>query len=147
MVWASALRRRTGQRRPTSTIRRRGKCWRSASAACCRRNVWSPVYVNALVLRDQSSLGNGTLDQRLYVQTDANWNVTALVDASGNVVERYVYTPYGTVTVLTPSSGARGTSSYGWIYFFQGKRYDGTVVLYDSREQRLLSDAYAADAG
>jgi YD repeat-containing protein len=36
------------------------------------RNVWSPVYVNALVLRDQSSLHNGVLDQRLYVQQDAN---------------------------------------------------------------------------
>ena len=74
------------------------------------RNVWSPVYVDALVLRDQSSLGNGTLDQRLYVQTDANWNVTALVDASGNVVERYVYDPYGAVTVLTPSWAVRGAS-------------------------------------
>ena len=28
------------------------------------RNVWSPVYVNAMVLRDQSSQGNGVLDQR-----------------------------------------------------------------------------------
>jgi YD repeat-containing protein len=45
--------------------------------------VWSPVYVDALILRDQSG-------QRLYVQQDANWNVTALVDASGNVLERYV---------------------------------------------------------
>jgi hypothetical protein len=32
------------------------------------RNVWSPVHVDALVLRDQSSAGNGVLDQRLYVQ-------------------------------------------------------------------------------
>jgi RHS repeat-associated protein len=96
------------------------------------RNVWSPVYVDALVLRDQSSLGNGTLDQRLYVQTDANWNVTAIVDGSGNVVERYVYTPYGSVTVLTPSWAARGASSYGWMYFFQGKRRDLTVNLDDS---------------
>jgi len=67
------------------------------------------------------------------VQTDANWNVTALVDASGNVVERYVYDPYGAVTVLTPSWAARGTSLYGWMYFFQGKRRDGTVGLDDSR--------------
>ena len=47
------------------------------------QNVWSPVYVNALVLRDQSSESNGVLDQRLYVVQDANWNVTALVDTSG----------------------------------------------------------------
>jgi RHS repeat-associated protein len=97
------------------------------------RNVWSPVYVDALVLRDQSSLHNGTLDQRLYVQQDADWNVTALVDASGNVVERYVYDPYGAVTVWTPSWMARGTSLYGWTYFFQGKRRDWAVGLDDSR--------------
>ena len=28
---------------------------------------------------------------RLWAQQDANWNVTALVDAAGDVVERYVY--------------------------------------------------------
>ena len=46
------------------------------------QNVWSPAGVDTLVLRDQSSQGNGVLDQRLYVQQDANGNVTALVDTS-----------------------------------------------------------------
>jgi len=31
------------------------------------------------------------LDERLYVVQDANYNVTALFDNAGNVVERYVY--------------------------------------------------------
>jgi YD repeat-containing protein len=44
------------------------------------RNVWSPVYVDALILRDQSSQHNGVLDQRLYAVQDADWNVVALVD-------------------------------------------------------------------
>ncbi|HXG09406.1 MAG TPA: hypothetical protein VNK04_06420 [Gemmataceae bacterium] len=67
--------------------------------------VWSPVYVDALVLRDRDADGNAAngLEERLYVQQDANWNVTALVDAAGNVVERYVYNPFGAVAVLTPS--------------------------------------------
>jgi RHS repeat-associated protein len=99
------------------------------------RNVWSPVYVDALVLRDQSSLHNGVLDQRLYVQTDANWNVTALVDASGNVLERYVYDPYGAVTVLAADWSSRASSAYSWMYFFQGKRRDGAVGLDDSRDR------------
>jgi YD repeat-containing protein len=64
--------------------------------------VWSPVYVDAMVLRDQL-YSNGTLEERLYVQQDANWNVTGLVSTSGSVVERYVYDPYGTVTVLSAS--------------------------------------------
>jgi RHS repeat-associated protein len=94
------------------------------------RNVWSPVYVNALVLRDQSSQHNGTLDQRLYVQQDANWNVTALVDTSGNVVERYDYMPYSAVTVLNPDFSVRGSSSYAMPYLWQGERYDATTGLY-----------------
>jgi RHS repeat-associated protein len=62
-------------------------------------------------------------------------NVTALVDPSGNVVERYDYDPFGAVTVLNPDFSVRGTSSYNWNYFFQGKRYDASVSLYDSRER------------
>ncbi|MGH9208123.1 MAG: hypothetical protein ACRD1G_16455, partial [Acidimicrobiales bacterium] len=30
------------------------------------QNTWSPVYVNALIKRDQSSAHNGTLDQHLW---------------------------------------------------------------------------------
>ncbi len=102
------------------------------------RNVWSPVYVNALVLRDQSSEGDGTLDQRLYVMQDANWNVTGLVDTSGNVVERYVYSPYGVATVLAPDWSTRGSSDYGWLYLFQGGRYDAATGDYkfDARDYR-----------
>ena len=91
--------------------------------------VWSPVYVNAMVLRDQLN-SNGSLQQRLYVEQDANWNVTALVSTSGTVVERYVYDPYGTTTVLTGTWGSRSGSSYGWVYQFQGGRYDSVSGLY-----------------
>ncbi len=94
------------------------------------RNVWSPVYVNALILRDQSSEGDGTLDQRLYVMQDANWNVTGLVNTSGTVVERYVYSPYGVATVLAPDWSARGSSDYSWMYMFQGGRYDAATGNY-----------------
>jgi RHS repeat-associated protein len=99
------------------------------------RYVWSPAGIDTLVLRDDSSQNNGMLDRRLYVQQDANGNVTALIDTNGNVVERYDYDPYGAVTVLNPDFSVRGTSSYNWNYFFQGKRYDGAVGLYDSRER------------
>jgi RHS repeat-associated protein len=98
--------------------------------------VWSPVYVNALVLRDAATTTPGTLDQRLWVQQDANWNVTALVDNSGNVVERFTYTPYGVVTVLAPDWSARGTSSYNWVYLFQGGRYDSASGLYTFQERQ-----------
>jgi YD repeat-containing protein len=62
--------------------------------------VWGPRYVDDLVLRDRSVNG-GTLNERLWAQQDANWDVTALVNTSGNVVERYAYDPYGSVTVVS----------------------------------------------
>ncbi|MBX9585309.1 MAG: hypothetical protein K2X87_33805 [Gemmataceae bacterium] len=46
------------------------------------RNVWSPVYVDALVVRDRDTDSNGTLDERLWAQQDANWNLTALGSVS-----------------------------------------------------------------
>jgi hypothetical protein len=49
-------------------------------------NVWSLAYIDALVLRDRDAdadpeTGDYGLEQRLYVQQDANWNVTALAPA------------------------------------------------------------------
>jgi RHS repeat-associated protein len=86
--------------------------------------VWSPVYVDALVLRDRSTQNNGTLDERLWVQQDANWNVTALVNSSGSVVERYIYDPYGQVTYLNANWATISASAYAWIYGSQGRRLD-----------------------
>jgi RHS repeat-associated protein len=86
--------------------------------------LWSPVYVDALVLRDRSTHNNGTMDERLWVQQDANWNVSALVNNSGTVVERYVYDPYGQVTYLNASWSTISGSAYAWIYGFQGVRLD-----------------------
>src|SRR5262249_49778916 len=50
--------------------------------------VWSPVYVDALVERDRDANGQSGdgLEERLYAQQDANFNVTALVSTSGSVV-------------------------------------------------------------
>jgi YD repeat-containing protein len=62
--------------------------------------VWSPVYVDALVLRDRYA--GGVRTDCLYVQLDANWNVTSLVSTGGVVVERYVYDPFGKVIVRDP---------------------------------------------
>jgi len=97
------------------------------------RYVWSPVYVDALVLRDRATGSPGTLNERLWVQQDANWNVTVLVNGSGVVVERYVYDPYGKVTIYSPDySTVRTSSSYAMNYLFQGMRYDATSGLYEA---------------
>jgi RHS repeat-associated protein len=98
------------------------------------RYVWSPVYVDALVLRDRDTDANGTLDERLWVTQDANWNVTALIDGTGTVVERYAYDPFGVQTVYDAGYSVRGAgSSYAWVYGFQGLRYDATSGLNEAR--------------
>src|SRR5260370_31286460 len=99
--------------------------------------VWSPVYIDALIERDGPTAGNGTLDERLYVQQDGNWNVTAEVSTGGSVLEREVYDPYGTATFLTASFGSQSGSNYAWIYLHQGGRFEITSGLYDFRNREL----------
>jgi RHS repeat-associated protein len=101
------------------------------------QHVWSPVYVDALILRDRSTQNNGTLDERLWVQQDANWNVTALLSGAGSVLERYDYDPYGKLTVLDGSFNTRISSNYGFVYGFQGARLDTTTQLDYARNRDL----------
>ncbi len=98
------------------------------------RYVWSAVYVDAMVLRDADLDDNGTLESRLYVLSDANFNVTALVDESGVVVERFIYDPYGRFEVLNADWTAdTGGSDYAWVHLHQGGRFDAAVGLYHFR--------------
>ncbi len=84
------------------------------------RNVWSPVYVDGLVLRDRDTDANGTLDKRLYSLQDANWNTTALVNTTGTVQERYTYTPFGQVTFRDGSGSTLSASAKDWVFLHQG---------------------------
>ncbi len=110
--------------------------WGGVSTATIQY-IWSPVYIDALILRDRSSANNGTLDERLWVQQDANWNITALINGSGTVIERYDYDPFGLRTVLDASFNVRSSSSYGWNYAFQGLRLDTVSGFYYARRRDL----------
>jgi YD repeat-containing protein len=108
------------------------------------QNVWSPAGIDTFIERDRDadgSSGNG-LEERLYVEEDANGNVTALVDTSGTVQERYQYDPYGTVTILTAAWGARASSSYAFTNFFQGTRHGLLSLLSPARERGRGGGAY-----
>ncbi|MDZ4783724.1 MAG: RHS repeat-associated core domain-containing protein [Planctomycetia bacterium] len=162
------------------------------------QNVWSPLYIDAMVLRDteitESGGGEGrslsvvderlqrrlellradprfafaagvprpkiveketngtttrggiippapmnvpTVAGRVYVEQDANWNVTSITDTSGTVVERYVYDPYGTSTRLTASWGTAGTDAYVMAWRHQGGRQDAATGLVHFRHRDL----------
>jgi RHS repeat-associated protein len=77
---------------------------------------------------------------RLWVQQDANWDVTAVADNTGAVAERYVYSPYGNVSAFDASWNLRNVSAYGWVYLYQGLRYDPALITYDARGRAYHPD-------
>jgi len=110
-------------------------------------NVWGIGYVDEMILRDRMVAvddpenGVTTSSTRLYVQQDANFNVTSLTDADGVVQQRFVYDPYGKQTVLAGNWSAT-TDAYAWVYLHQGGRYNAVTNLYHFRFRD-----YSADAG
>ena len=64
------------------------------------------------------------LEERLYVQQDANWNVTSVADRHRQVTERHVYDAYGTFSVYDAASNSvEGGTQVAWRYLFHGGRY------------------------
>ena len=100
--------------------------------AATKSYVWSPVYVDAMVARDRDTDANGSLDERLYVTHDANFNVTGLVTTGGTVAERYTYDPYGAAQARD-GSWTVTTTAYVWQYLHQGGRLSGESGLYAFR--------------
>jgi RHS repeat-associated protein len=103
--------------------------------------VWSAVYVDAMILRDRdadANTGNG-LEERIYVLHDANYNVTALVDTSGNVLERYYYEAYGRAVYLDDAFALLpdGQSEHAWQHLHQGGRLDTITDNYHFRNRDL----------
>jgi len=98
--------------------------------------VWDIRYIHAAVLRDEDTdADNDCTDsggsERLYYTQDANFNVTALVETDGDVIERYVYDPYGKRTILdgtwTELSWANSKKNE---ILFTGHRLDNESGLY-----------------
>jgi RHS repeat-associated protein len=106
------------------------------------QQVWDPLAPDTLVLRDRDVYGTGTMSERLYVQQDANGNVTAVINTAGTVQERYIEDPYGQPSYLTagwqPQGGPlcqAGVSCVKWVYLHQGGRYDPTTGLFNFRNR------------
>ncbi len=109
--------------------------------------LWDPRYIDAPICRDEdTSDGQGgdpdgdcvdSDDEHLYYCQDANFNTTALVDDDGTVVERYVYDPYGKVTIYNEGR----TSTVDWEdskqneILFCGYRHDPETGLYHVRHR------------
>ena len=94
--------------------------------------VWSRRYIDAPVLRDKNTDADGLCDdERLYYLGDANFNVTTLVNTGGDAVERYVYSPYGVLTIYDATwSNTRSASSYANVYTYTGRQLDTETGLF-----------------
>ncbi len=118
-----------------------------------RQYFWSIDYVDALSGR--VDYASGAVSATYHTQYDANWNITAIADATSGVLERYIYDPYGTATVLYANWTVRGDSSYGWDYLHQGGQFDVDSNLYHFRYRDYLptlgrwtqTDSLGFDAG
>jgi RHS repeat-associated protein len=103
--------------------------------------VWSRVYVDAMVLRDRNadgdgSTGSGGLEERIYALHDANWNTTALIVASGvpgasvgDILQRFVYTPFGEVDIRNADWSAAAGAVAAWQHLFQGLKFSDVTGL------------------
>jgi RHS repeat-associated protein len=119
--------------------------------------VWDIRYIDVPIcrFRDADESADGTLEEVLYYLTDANFNVTALVDASGVVAERYMYDGYGRASVLNGDAGVDPDGSWQaanlpeWTLdpdgesdeaneiLFGGYRHDPETLLYHVRHRYL----------
>jgi RHS repeat-associated protein len=103
-----------------------------ATATVNAQYVWHPQYVDSLAVRywDHDDNSGTALVAHYYLQ-DANYNVTAVTDSAGAVVERYAYTPYGEVTVLDANFGpdADQISDIANVCLYTGRERDPETGL------------------
>jgi RHS repeat-associated protein len=71
----------------------------------------------------------------MYALQDAKWNITALTDTSGAVIERFAYNPYGQSTVLDANFApdSDGISDVAWEYRFTSREFDAETGLHHFR--------------
>jgi len=81
--------------------------------------VWGAQYIDEVVCRiDRTQTPAVRMD---FVQ-DANWNVITLLEADGDVAERYRYDAYGKPTFMNPDGTTKTTGILNSTYLFQGRR-------------------------
>jgi RHS repeat-associated protein len=105
--------------------------------------VWSPRYIDAAIVRFQDGNADGDYldvgDNVRYYLSDANFNTTAVVDAgTGDVMARYVYDPYGKVTVYSATwTSPSAPVADGVLYC--GYFFDAESGFYNVRHREYVT--------
>jgi len=101
-----------------------------------RQFVYGGTYIDEHLIFDKDTDGDGVCDDaRYFYAQQANWNVVAITDSSGDLAEKVKYDPYGQATVYVEE----GKSASGNPYLFQGRRWDDEVGLYYFRNRVMNS--------
>ena len=111
--------------------------------------IYHPHYVDAVAVWFYDSDTDGTLDGDTnapndgehYYLYDANFNVTAVTDDTGAVLERYASSPYGRVTYLDDTFAALSTqeSTIDNEYLYTGRRLDPGAPGLQPKRNRFYS--------
>ncbi|MCG3126249.1 MAG: hypothetical protein CHACPFDD_01079 [Phycisphaerae bacterium] len=138
---------------------------RNGSSQTTWQHLWGTQYIDELIWLERNgdpTIGNDTdpdgtagegaespADHRYFAHQDRNWNVVALTDYAvgvhGNIVERYVSTPYGCSLVLSgvsaglESGGTATASRSGNVLRNHGLPHDPSSNLYHNRHRERSS--------
>ncbi len=101
-----------------------------------RQYVYGATYIDEVLIFDKDTdddgdcVDGGGSSRHFYCQ-QANWNVVAVTDSSGDTDEKIKYDSYGEATVTVQG----GHSATGNPYLFQSRRWDDEVDLYYFRNR------------
>ncbi len=99
----------------------------SSNGTVTLTNVFSPADGNIL-LRD--NYASGSFSSRIYFTHDMLGSVTAVLNASGGVLQREVFDSYGNAEFLAANFSPQGSDNYNLGFLWQDGRRDQTTQDY-----------------
>jgi RHS repeat-associated protein len=84
-------------------------------------------YIDELILRTEP---NGT---DLYYHRNQQYSTYAVTNSTGDIQERYAYSPYGELTITDASGTTRSASTNDTSYTYTGREWDADLGLYHFR--------------
>lgn len=83
-----------------------------------------------------------TNNQTYYYLKDRQYNIKAIIDSQGGIIESYSYNAYGIMTITDGNGNTLNESTIGNTYGYTGRRYDKESKLWYYRNRM-----YSAELG
>ncbi len=92
------------------------------------------AYVYGAYIDDVLLMENAAGNRYFYIK-DRQFNIRAISDASGNLVETYDYSAFGLVDIYDTQDNKYSQSTIGNPYGYTGRRWDSEVALWHFRNR------------